>query len=369
MDLPYFQRFQTWLNKSLQDTGEKLAIGESENGEFRFHTPTQAFGHNIERLRGHLRTFIQTLPHVSGSRLASHSINPASVDDMQTLVRDIEDDPAYIVACLDQDLKSVDPLILQNQHDPAALEAIKAQVEEFTRPCIEAGKRTFAVIHLQALLSRINKLGSEFQDSATFMQAAEMIAEQIHSAAQPKEDIDYTALRSFSTGGVPPFFMELQPDPDSTGCGTYAANAFFGGSALNHPANSDPIADADLLKRMRTACHHAPIDQPMPKPGDIELYHDHYSDKLLSQLNEIKADRFILMSGLNSHYVTFRRDRTGQWYRIDSRQYRDQEPIDPASYLNRLYQGQNMDFLSETDRHISIISLKGENLSVAILTQ
>ncbi|WP_152558888.1 hypothetical protein [Endozoicomonas numazuensis] len=79
----------------------------------------------------------------------------------------------------------------------------------------------------------------------------------------------------------------------------------------------------------------------------------------------MKHDRVMLVSGINSHYVCFRRDIQGQWYKLESVAYEkgEQEIISPGRYLlERTYNQQDLQNLGDGDAQVDIIHLEEEKL-------
>ena len=165
--------------------------------------------------------------------------------------------------------------------------------------------------------------------------------------------------RASSRSGV--FHFERQQRGMQT-CGTHSANMFFGKTALKPIEGRTPGRADDLLRRMHRACDEAgPLDD-LPAKHNVFLQEAFYGDELVSALGRLRHDRLILLSGMSSHFVAFRRDASGQWYLLDSAANKPVKISDPGAYLKRIYHGYKPGELDMRGGQVSILAMAGEDL-------
>ena len=178
----------------------------------------------------------------------------------------------------------------------------------------------------------------------------------------PAPGFAFKDLRTYRAPESGPFYMEPQ---EGQSCSRHAANAFFGGPLVMHPVSHEPMPMDIVLPDMkqilaRLECQEM-FGQPMPVVGGQFLM----SAELADALDQLEHDRVMLVSGVNSHYVCFRRDTKGQWYKLESVAYEkgEQEAISPGRYLlERIYHQRDLKHLGDADAQVDIIHLEGETL-------
>ena len=148
------------------------------------------------------------------------------------------------------------------------------------------------------------------------------------SEATDSKSLSFRHLKTFNTPPSPPFYMEPQ---ELQSCGRHAANAFFGGPLVEKPATDIPMEYDEVFASMQGGLREANDQQLFRTPIHISAYQGIFSDRMLQALNHLKGDRILILPNLSSHYLTFRKDQQGKWYKLESAAYEkhEQEQISP----------------------------------------
>ncbi|WP_062268615.1 hypothetical protein [Endozoicomonas arenosclerae] len=181
-------------------------------------------------------------------------------------------------------------------------------------------------------------------------------------AAMPAPGFPFLNLRTYKTPDSGPFYMEPQ---QAQSCSQHAANAFFGGPLVLLPVSRDPKPMDEILPEMKDIIRRLNDQDIFGQPMLIRGGQFLMSEDLAKALDNLKHDRVMLVSGINSHYVCFRRDAKGQWHKLESVAYEkgEQEVISPGRYLlERIYNQQDLKNLGDGDAQVDIIHLEGEEL-------
>lgn len=170
--------------------------------------------------------------------------------------------------------------------------------------------------------------------------------------------------RSYSSRSTAPFHMEPQ---ELQACGRHAGNAFFGGPLIKLPATNTPMDCDDVFSAMKQVVSDPEKQKLFDQPMVICSYQALANETLFYELNNLKHDRVLILADMNSHYLTFRRDRHGQWYKLESATYEqhEQERIKPGDYLKqRTFHGYHRQLQRNPELGaLQIICLAGENIS------
>ncbi len=151
------------------------------------------------------------------------------------------------------------------------------------------------------------------------------------------------------------FYIEHQKGQN---CGPHAANAFFGEKVITDHFVS-PVATEKLVSMMQREISGNKTN--LDPNTRICEYTAVVDEKLYRRLDNLKNDRVIIYVGLRGHYVAFRQDEAGQWYKLDS-SLGYPVPIKPGEYLRQVYKdlGQNSGVFRD-DKWVAMICQEGEN--------
>lgn len=164
-------------------------------------------------------------------------------------------------------------------------------------------------------------------------------------------------LRTWKMPPTGPFYMEAQAGQN---CGRHAGNAFLGGPALQARISNQPL-DLDMVfSELKSASVMMSNTSLTGALMNLKLTQCPMGKDLEAALKQPVHDRLLVVPALSSHYVAFRKDQAGEWYKLESTQYesRDQEKISPGAYLARLYKLHDLKVLAQSrENEVGIIHL------------
>ena len=152
-------------------------------------------------------------------------------------------------------------------------------------------------------------------------------------ADEEPAQLSFRQQTSYSSRSSPPFYMEPQ---EKQACGRHAGNAFLGGPLIKSSASNEQMNTEAVFEAMADCLQKPENKKLFDQPMKLCSYHALASDDLFREMDNLKHDRVLILAELNSHYLTFRRDQDGNWYKLESAVYEqhEQEPIKPGNLFS-----------------------------------